>query len=280
MKRLIDDPEIARELRAEMQRYANEQAHVDLKRVYTRLEAGLPLIAAQIARPHARLPGRTWSSLSSTTKLLIVAAIGGSSIAGISAFRAGEPAVVQPLPGSLSAAPTPGSDQPLPASHGGAAQPPSRGSMQPAAPEPAGRASKLPDAAVPQPVTPGAQPLAAGSAPASLTPEPSSRQATVPGAARGRGETSSGSRREIAQLARIKALLEQDPAAARRLIRASQREFPAGLLVEEREGLDVIALFALAQEERARRGAERFIARYPQSPLRPKLERLIADARE
>jgi hypothetical protein len=110
-----------------------------------------------------------------------------------------------------------------------------------------------------------AQPTAADPAPAST--------------ARARS-AASGSRREIAQLARIKTLLEQDPAAARRLIRAAQREFPAGLLVEEREGLDVIALFALGQHQRARVNAERFIIRYPQSALRPKLERLIADARE
>jgi hypothetical protein len=81
--------------------------------------------------------------------------------------------------------------------------------------------------------------------------------------------------REIAQLARVKALLPRDPAAARRLIRVGQREFPEGVLVEEREGLDVLALIELGQAQRARAAAESFIARYPRSPLRPKLEQLL-----
>lgn len=84
------------------------------------------------------------------------------------------------------------------------------------------------------------------------------------------------SRREIAQLARIRALLKRDPAAAHRAIVAAQREFPDGLLAEEREGLDAIALARSGQRERARKQAQRFIERYPKSPLRPQLERLLA----
>ena len=86
----------------------------------------------------------------------------------------------------------------------------------------------------------------------------------------------SPSRREIAQLVRIRALLSRDPAAAHRAIAAAQREFPSGVLREEREGLDAIALFRSGQERRARASAERFIERYPQSPLRPRIERLLA----
>jgi hypothetical protein len=253
MKRLIDDPEMARDLRAEMQRYAAEQAQVDLKRVYAGLKASLPLAAAPAVAPRGRFSGSTWSSLSGTTKLLIVAAIGGTSALTFTALRGGEQAAhVQ----SVNSAPP----------------------LQPIAAQPAG-SEHAPTGVTT--ATGAAQPAEAPrglTAPESMTSASGGgwRQAAAPGPTR----TGSASRREIAQLARIKALLEQDPAAARRLIRAAQREFPAGLLVEEREGLDVIALFALAQNERARAGAERFIARYPQSPLRPKLERLIADARE
>lgn len=84
------------------------------------------------------------------------------------------------------------------------------------------------------------------------------------------------SNREIAQLVRIRAALERDPAAAHRLIRAAQREFPQGMLREEREGLDVIALFRMGGARRAREQAERFIERYPRSPLRPRVERILA----
>lgn len=238
MKRLIDDPEIVGELRAELQRYATEQAQVDLKRAFENLEGTLQLKAAGTAG--AARPGFwTWSALSGSTKLLIIAAIGGSSALGVAALRSSEPtlqpqATVQALP---AAALPPSEPQPSAAwSPAGASRP----QLQPTASPPARLA------------------------------EPSASRSPV----------GSGSRREIAQLARIKSVLDHDPAAARRLIRTAQREFPAGLLVEEREGLDVIALFALGQHERARTSAERFIARYPQSPLRPKLERLIDDARE
>jgi hypothetical protein len=84
------------------------------------------------------------------------------------------------------------------------------------------------------------------------------------------------SRREIAQLMRIRSLLERDPAAAHRAILAAQREFPEGLLREEREGLDPIALARSGERTRARAQAERFIERYPKSPLRPTLERFLA----
>jgi hypothetical protein len=87
------------------------------------------------------------------------------------------------------------------------------------------------------------------------------------------------SRREIAQLARIRALLKRDPAAAHRAILAGQREFPNGLLREEREGLEVIALARIGERTRAREQAQRFIGRYPKSPLRPRLEQLLSQGR-
>lgn len=95
-------------------------------------------------------------------------------------------------------------------------------------------------------------------------PEPRSKPKLAP-----------ASRREIAQLTRIRALLKRDPAAAHRALLAAQREFPDGLLTEEREGLDAIALARSGDLERARTQAHRFIARYPKSPLRPQLERLL-----
>lgn len=273
MKRLIDDPAIARELRAELQRYAAKQAQVDLQRVYTTLQTGLQVDAAA---PPAPLSAVKWSGLSSVSKLLVAAAIGGSVALGVNVYRDSErgpqptlarsgqaPTLAQPTLDLPSQAPV--LTQPSAAAESAAHAPAARaasGAHEPATTEPGIAAS---GAAAGAGGWRQAQPIAAETATASSTRARSA---------------ASGSRREIAQLARIKAVLEQDPAAARRLIRAAQREFPAGLLVEEREGLDVIALFALGQQQRARVNAERFIARYPQSALRPKLERLIADARE
>lgn len=401
MKRLIDDPEIGSELQAEMRRYASEQAEVDLERAYANLDASLQLTAA-MAAPQARFAGGAWSGLSSTTKLLLVAAIGGTTALGVTALRGEEraarlPAILQmspaaatgetpaqavsgrttasasggtalrgdgrtaPLPDTLQTVPTFGGAslrpaqaasgrttealavgaapvrsaehtatlQTKPSSALGIAQPGGepRGELQAkAAPTlhpgdahtaqlpgslrtnhaptggdqraaQAARQAETARAALNQasPQAGNAVPSAAsGSSPerrtsyvpaGSATSSDGARQpqlgaAGPSSAGRGRSGAGSASRREIAQLARIKALLPENPAAARRLIRAAQREFPAGLLVEEREGLDVIALFALAENERARANAERFVARYPHSPLRPKLERLIAGAGE
>jgi hypothetical protein len=78
----------------------------------------------------------------------------------------------------------------------------------------------------------------------------------------------SSSRREIAQLVRIRALLERDPAAAYRLALRSEREFPSGLLSEERQALSIIALAKTGAKDAAARNASEFLARHPQSPMR------------
>lgn len=80
------------------------------------------------------------------------------------------------------------------------------------------------------------------------------------------------SRREIDQLERIRATLERDPAAAYRLAQRSEQEFPNGMLREERQALEVLALAKSGEADAAARRARQFFARYPQSPLRELLE--------
>lgn len=82
--------------------------------------------------------------------------------------------------------------------------------------------------------------------------------------------------REIEQLEQVKALLPTDPAAAYRLAQQSAREFPSGVLREEREGLSVIALWRLGKHAQAHARAAQFLERYPQSPLRARIEGLTA----
>ena len=85
-------------------------------------------------------------------------------------------------------------------------------------------------------------------------------------------------RREIAQLARIKALLPRDPHAAYRLVQSGQREFPRGVLAQEREALGVLALSALGDARGAARDARAFLSRYPDSPLRERMAAVAAAA--
>ena len=91
-------------------------------------------------------------------------------------------------------------------------------------------------------------------------------------AAQPSAEAASSSRREIAQLVRIRALLQHDPAAAYRLALRSEREFRDGLLSEERRALAVVALHRLGAHEQAERKAREFFARFPNSPMRGTIE--------
>lgn len=79
-------------------------------------------------------------------------------------------------------------------------------------------------------------------------------------------------RREVAQLGRVKALLPREPARAYRLAQQGHRRFARGVLHHEREGLAVLALFALDRRAQAEQRARAFLARYPDSPLRAPIE--------
>jgi hypothetical protein len=110
-----------------------------------------------------------------------------------------------------------------------------------------------PESAVPEAAAPAADAAAA-------RPAPSAQPAA------------NSSRREIAQLVRIRAMLEQNPAAAYRLAVRSEREFPHGVLSEERQALQMLALARSGSTRAAEQKARAFFARYPQSPMRQLLE--------
>jgi hypothetical protein len=95
---------------------------------------------------------------------------------------------------------------------------------------------------------------------------------------KGPSQSRSAARRELMQLERIKELFARDPETAYRLARASQQEFPHGTLREEREGLTVLVLWRLERRSAARAEARTFLARYPESPLRERVQRVFGDA--
>ena len=66
--------------------------------------------------------------------------------------------------------------------------------------------------------------------------------------------------------------------AALRAIAEHQRRFPAGHLQEEREALRVKALAGLGKTDEARRAAEKFRSRFPDSVLSPRIEGAIQEA--
>jgi hypothetical protein len=69
-----------------------------------------------------------------------------------------------------------------------------------------------------------------------------------------------------------KALARGDASASLGSLRAHERRFPSGALVEEREALAVKTLAALGRGAEARARAERFRATYPSSLFLPSVE--------
>jgi hypothetical protein len=78
--------------------------------------------------------------------------------------------------------------------------------------------------------------------------------------------------REIESLARTRAALGTDPAAALALATAGDREFPDGLLGQEREAIAILALDRLGRAAEARDRAGRFLDRYPRGPFTQRIQ--------
>ncbi len=129
-------------------------------------------------------------------------------------------------------------------------------------------------APVAEPVTPPLE------APAKVTEQnPAPKVLPAPPEARSRSKPSpdeaQASRERDRALAAERALLEQArtalarqvPADALTALNEHALQFPDGQLREEREGLQVLALFAAGEVERARASANAFRARYPQGVL-------------
>jgi len=87
------------------------------------------------------------------------------------------------------------------------------------------------------------------------------------------------------QLARERAMIDAVRAAVRasnhqealRTIERHAREFQNGRLVEEREGLRVVALVRMGRAEEARRRARRFRTRFPRSLLLPLIDAALEE---
>jgi hypothetical protein len=99
-------------------------------------------------------------------------------------------------------------------------------------------------------------------------PEPRTRSGSAPDDARVLQERDRALAAERALLERARtSLARQVPADALEALREHEQRYAQGQLREEREGLQVLALFAVGDLERARASAAEFRARYPQSVL-------------
>lgn len=127
----------------------------------------------------------------------------------------------------------------------------------------------------PRPLASTPAQLEAPRPPAPTAPAIAPVQPIAPGARadnKPRPARSASSSREVELLLRVRQLVERDPDRALRLAAQAEREFPSGALCEEREALQVLALARRGDLDEAQRRARDFLLRYPQSPMRARLQ--------
>lgn len=234
MKRLLEDSQLPSELRADLLRTRAAGRDYPAAAKLLQLRAAMSERAPQ---PVEALQASPKSALLAGWKLGVLLVLGGSA-----AFLA-QTVTPAAQPEHTLSSPPPAADTSTPANSAAATS-----------------AMLAPAVLVPPEPAHEAQPSAAAT----------SEHETV--AAQPTPDRASSSRREIAQLVKIRALLERDPTGARRLAERSEREFPRGLLSEERRALAIVALAKMGTKQLAERDAQRYFARYPHSPMRELIE--------
>lgn len=216
--------------------YDQERGLVALQEALRTLDSSAVEHARDLA-PMGSTPVSSSLTLGATIKLVLITAVGLTVFGAWSGWRA-----MQSQTSTL----------------------PSSRSVSTVAPAPALSSPPLPAAQVPPP------PSIEGSAAA-----PRQGNTTKSSARFAQSPETSRARREVAQLNAAKRSLPADPATALRLARHSNREFPQGLLREERDALIVIALSQLGEVAAARSGAEQFLSRYPRSSFRARMQECV-----
>ncbi|MDH5676361.1 MAG: hypothetical protein OEZ06_29855 [Myxococcales bacterium] len=81
---------------------------------------------------------------------------------------------------------------------------------------------------------------------------------------------------ELELMTRAQRLARSQPAAALEVLSQHERDYPSGLLAQERDALRIDSLTLLGRRQQARRLARDFVTHYPSSPQRPRFEALLA----
>jgi len=265
MRRLMDDPQMPAELRQTLAQSHtaghNYDALAKLAQLRTALSDPridpLPGPDTLLSGPSHGLSWHTLPSLKLLAKLSLVAVVVGGSayVAWPSSPRAPAPTAAAASKPSATEAPAIAPATPAPPTPSARAEATALVEESPQALAHVTPQALSKDEEVTQPLAPPDETIAAN------TPD------------RPRAErAASGSRREIAQLVRIRALLDKDPSAAYKLAVRSEREFPSGVLRQERQAMIVLSLAKQGDVDEARRAANRFVLQYPQSPMRDMIE--------
>jgi hypothetical protein len=147
---------------------------------------------------------------------------------------------------------------------------------------PAAPTARVAPSAAPAPVSPVDPPVPEVSAPVvEVLPSPS---ASSSGSIRTRARTQSSDptsadnrvAREVALLGRARSALSSNPAQALALAEEGHRDFPRGVLREERESIAVLALVRLGRDTEAKARGAAFLERYPHGPFSEKVRSALA----
>lgn len=258
MKRLLDDPQMPATLRGDLQR-ARDAGHD--------YPATAKLLQLRAAVSKQAQPG----ALDALSALPKRALHPGWKLGALAVMAGGAAFFAQPAAQPSQRSPSRAIDSPPLAAAGPSSNttpPPNaeRASSSPSAHAEARRAAPTPEQAADARISDASLSAQTRPVDGALPSSASHESQSVPAAG------PSTSRREIAQLLQIRALLARDPVAAHRLALRSEREFPRGLLGEERQALAIVALARTGAQHEAEQNARSYFARYPHSPMRALIE--------
>lgn len=242
-RRLLDDPNVAAQLRGDLASARAQQASFDPERGLARLRGALDGVQASAAWSESvRAIGARWWGL---------AASGVATVGAVWWIQHASPVQSTPRAPSQAAAPAPAPERSapqaaseqappaLPAALAPPVSPPKRARPIARKPEPAAIAARAEEPAEPREV------------------ETAPARVELPAA---RVEPPN----ELEHLARLRRLLKRDPRQALEAARDGQARFARGLFVEERAGMIVFALERLGESHEAMREGQRFLLTYPQ----------------
>ena len=242
-KRLLEDPETAAALRADLHTVASHQVNFDLAAGLARFEASLAAgsaVAAASVKPSLTL-----------LKFGLAGVVAGGAVLGVALFSTNDPGSGQ-LARTASAPIAPAATQasavatPTPAPEA----PPSA-AREAAEPEPSARTTPKP-------------------APATARPHPKPQAAATPTESR-----DDLLQREVQQLRQIRQLVGASPSQALALANEGHTTFKGGVLYQEREALALQALSALGRRSELEARGERYLRAFPKGSFSSRVRQLL-----
>lgn len=249
-KRLLEDPETAAALRADLEAIASHQVNFDLSAELARFEASL--VAGSAAATAGVKPTLT------LLKLGMAGVVAGGAVLGVVLLSSNDPKPVVTPPPTLS---VPAAPAKTPSSVTLRTTAPSSAPSLSAAPEAATADAGDPKAIVPRrPATPAARPSRkAASAPAA--PAAESRDDLL--------------QREVQQLRQIRQLVGANPSQALALANEGHGTFKGGVLYQEREALALQALSALGRRSELEARGDRYLRAFPNGSFSSRVRQLM-----